>query len=252
MKPVTPDGITEAIGLFEHALVLDPRSVDAQSLLANMLIARAIDVRALPPGTTDDPEIRRAEELAMRAVSASPRSSVAHFAKAQVLRFQRRCEAAIPEYETVLALNRNSVGALAFLSRCKTNLGQIDEAIPLVKQAIRLSPRDPGIANWYWRIGEAQLLESHIDEAIVWLEKARGANPSIRYVHGYLAAAYALKGETERAATELAEARRSAGGVVYSSIARLKDKVPYEHPRIRAQFKSVVVAGWRKAGVPEE
>jgi TolB-like protein/DNA-binding winged helix-turn-helix (wHTH) protein len=251
LKPVTPDGITEAIGLFEHALVLDPRSVDAQSLLANMLIARAIDVRALPPGT-DDPEIRRAEELAMRAVSASPRSSVAHFAKAQVLRFQRRCEAAIPEYETVLALNRNSVGALAFLSRCKTNLGQIDEAIPLVKQAIRLSPRDPGIANWYWRIGEAQLLESHIDEAIVWLEKARGANPSIRYVHGYLAAAYALKGETEHAATELAEARRSAGGVVYSSIARLKDKVPYEHPRIRAQFKSVVVAGWRKAGVPEE
>ena len=252
LRPVTPDSIAEAIGLFERALVLDPRSVDAQSLLANMLVGRAIDVRALPPGTTDDPEIKRAEELAMRAVTASPRSPVAHYAKAQVLRFQRRCEAAIPEYETVLALDRNRVSALANLGRCKTNLGQIDEAIPLFKQAIRISPRDPGIANWYWRIGEAQLLESHIDEAIVWLERARRANPALRYVHGYLAAAYALKGETEHAAAELAEARRSGGGAVYSSIARLKDKVPYEHPRIREQFKSVVVAGWRKAGVPEE
>jgi TolB-like protein len=252
LRPLTPDSIAEAIALFEHALVLDPRSVDAQSFLAHMLVARAIEVRALPPGTTDDPEIRRAEELAMRAVTASPRSSIAHFAKAQVLRFQRRCEAAIPEYETVLELNRNWVNALADLGRCKTNLGQIDEAIPLIKQAIRLSPRQPGIGDWYWRIGEAQLLESHIDEAIVWLEKARHANPALRFVHGYLAAAYALKGETEHAATELAEARRSAGGAVYSSIARLKDKVPYEHPRIREQFKSIVLAGLRKAGVPEE
>jgi tetratricopeptide (TPR) repeat protein len=141
---------------------------------------------------------------------------------------------------------------LANLGRCKTNLGQIDEAIPLFKQTIRLSPRDPGIANWYWRIGEAQLLESHIDEAILWLEKARRANPALRFVHGYLAAAYALKGATEHAAAELAEARRSAGGAIYSSIARLENAGPYEHPRIRALFKSVVLAGWRKAGVPEE
>ena len=40
--------------------------------------------------------------------------------------------------------------------------------------------------------------------------------------HACLASAYALKGETERAAAELAEARRLSGDDRYSSIARLK------------------------------
>ncbi len=52
-------------------------------------------------------DIARAEELAGQALAASPRSPLAHFAKGQVLRAQRRFEEAIPEYETVLAFNRN-------------------------------------------------------------------------------------------------------------------------------------------------
>ena len=52
-------------------------------------------------------DIARAEGLAERALAASPRSPLAHFAKGQVLRAQDRYEEAIPEYETVLAFNRN-------------------------------------------------------------------------------------------------------------------------------------------------
>ena len=44
----------------------------------------------------------------------------------------------------------------------------------------------------------------------------------IPFTHACLASAYALKGETERAAAELAEARRLSGDDRYSSIARLK------------------------------
>ncbi len=45
--------------------------------------------------------------LVGQALAASPRNPLAHFAKGQVLRAQNRCEEAIPEYETALALNRN-------------------------------------------------------------------------------------------------------------------------------------------------
>ena len=51
-------------------------------------------------------DIVRAEGLAGQAVAASPRNWYAHYARAQVLRAQGRCEEAIPEYETVIALNR--------------------------------------------------------------------------------------------------------------------------------------------------
>jgi len=42
-----------------------------------------------------------------------------------------------------------------------------------MEQAIRLSPRDPWIGHLYYLIGTVYLLQSHTDEAIVWLEKAR-------------------------------------------------------------------------------
>ena len=130
-------------------------------------------------GMTDSAaaDIARAEELVGQALAASPRSPLAHFAKGQVLRAQRRYEEAIPEYETAIALNRNWVRALAALGQCKFLTGSIEEAIPLMEQAIRLSPRDPRIGIWYCRIGIVHLLQSRTDEAILWLEKARSANP---------------------------------------------------------------------------
>jgi tetratricopeptide (TPR) repeat protein len=124
--------------------------------------------------------------------------------------------------------------------------------IQLVEQGMRLSPRDPNIAILYFRMGVAHLLQSRIDDAIVWLEKARGANAELPYAHSHLASAYALRGETERAAIELAEARRSSLDGRYSSIARLQATAYYGVPKTRALFEATYFAGLRKAGMPEE
>ena len=167
------------------------------------------------------------------------------------MRAQGRYEEAILEYETVLASNRNAVYALAEIGRCKIFLGMMDEAIPLMEQAIRLSPRDPYLANYYFRIGEAHLLRSRIGEAIVWFEKARSANPALPYVHASLAAAYALTGKGDRAAAELAAARQLVGDDRYSSIARLQAVGEFGVPKIRTLFEATLLAGLRKAGMPE-
>jgi adenylate cyclase len=124
--------------------------------------------------------------------------------------------------------------------------------IPLHEQAIRLSPRDPQISIWYFRIGVAHLLQSRIDEAIVWLERARGANAALPYAHSHLASAYALKGETERAIIELAQARKLSGDNRYSSFARLKAIQYWGVPNIEALYQATYFAGLRKAGMPEE
>jgi hypothetical protein len=69
--------------------------------------------------------------------------------------------------------------------------------------------------------------------------------------HFWLASAYALKGETERAASELAEAQSLSDGR-YSSIARLKAVGYFGVPKIRALFEATYLEGLRKAGMPEE
>jgi len=98
-------------------------------------------------------DIAYAEGLVRQALEAAPRSPLAHSAKGQLLRVQRRYAEAIAEYETALAFNRNWVRALGPLGQCKLFCGSIDELIPLVERAIRLSPRDPFIGVWYFRIG---------------------------------------------------------------------------------------------------
>jgi tetratricopeptide (TPR) repeat protein len=236
------------MGPYERALALDPGCVEAQSRLASSLAGRVIDDMT----ASREADLVRAEELSSQALAASPRSALAHSAKGQVLRAQHRPEAAIPYYETVIALDRNSVDAYANLSWCKLLTGSIDEVVPLLEQMVRLSPRDRNIPIWHYWIGRVHLLLSRVDEAIFWLEKAHRANPALAFVHAYLASAYALQGEPERAVAELAEARRLSADGRYSSVALLKATQYFGVPKIRALFEATYFVGLRLAGMPEE
>lgn len=174
-----------------------------------------------------------------------------------MLRAQNRFEAAISEYETAIALDRNIVGAYAQIGQCKFYIGAIEEYIPMVERAIRLSPRDPALGIWFGRIGLVHLLQSRIDHAILWLEKARNANPALPYVRARLASAYAHSGEIESAAVELGEARKLSGDGRYSSIAKLLRAGEiasgyWGAPKIRAWYEATYFTGLRKAGTPEE
>jgi TolB-like protein/Flp pilus assembly protein TadD len=246
-KQHSQESFAERIRLFERALALDPQSVEAQTRLAAVLVGR------VTAGTTDSPaaDIARAEELIGQALAASPRYAHAHNIKGRVLSAQNRWEEAIPEYETALALNRNSAAALQGLGQCKLLAGPIEEVIPLEEQAIRLSPRDPFIGYMYFVIGTAHLLQSRIDEASVWLEKARSAMPPVPIVRSGLASAYALRGETERAAAEIAEARRLNGGDLFSSLASVKAGWGWGMPKTHALFEATYFAGLRKAGMQD-
>ena len=247
-KPSSRVTYMEGISLLERAVALDPQSIEAQSRFASALTSRVLDGLADSPAT----DIVIAEGLVERALAASPRSPLAHFAKGQVLRAQHRSEEAILEYEMAIAFNRNWPIAYAQLGRCKFYTGSIEEMIPLLEQAIRLSPRDGEIGQWFFRIGVVHLVQSRIDEAIVWLEKARSAMPAHPLPHAHLASAYALKGDNERAAGALAEARTFSADDRYSSIAHLKAVGDFGVPSVRALYEATYFAGLHKAGVPDE
>jgi tetratricopeptide (TPR) repeat protein len=98
----------------------------------------------------------------------------------QLLRARGRHSAAIRHYEACLALDRNSTLALAALGQCGFFLGDLDNLIAAQLQAMRLSPADPYLANWSWRIGMVHFLQSQI-EAIVWLERASMPIPGCQH-----------------------------------------------------------------------
>jgi adenylate cyclase len=246
-EAATPDSHVRAVDLFERALTLDPQSVEARSLLALTLVGRVLAGMT----STRAADIRRAEDLIGQALAASPGNAPAHLARAQLLRAEGRCDEAIPEFETVIASNRNSSVTLFALGSCKLLTGSIEETIPLEEQAIRLGPRDTFVFNRYLVIGEVHLLQSRTEEAIVWLERARIGNPASPWPHAWLASAYALKGDLDRAAAELAEARRLLGDNAYDSIAAMRTRY-WGVPTIRALHEATFFAGLRKAGVPEE
>ena len=189
LKPPSRANDAEAVSLLERALALDPRSVAAKSMLAGTLAGRVMD------DMTDTPaaDLQRAQELAAQALASAPNYPSAHFARGHLLRALGRPGEAIPEYEAVIALNRNAAFAYPRLGWCKLMTGSIDETIPLVERTIRLSPRDPYLGLYFLYIGVAHLLQSRTDEAILWLEKARSGFPAFPNIRAVLASAYALK-----------------------------------------------------------
>lgn len=250
--PGTRDTFAKAVSLFDRALALDPHSPEALSRLAITLTDRTVT------GLSDDwnADIGRAEGLIEQAMVLASQYPLAHFAKGHLLRAKARCREAIPQYEAVLASNRNSVSTLTDLGLCKTIAGQFDEGRTLEERAIRLMPRGLQSGFPYFIIGQSYLFQSRTDEAIAWLEKATSMDPELPVRHMRLAAAYALKGEANRATAELAEARRVSGNPNWlPSIAAARTiwrAFFDDYPELRTLVESTYFAGLRKAGLPEE
>ena len=100
---------------------------------------------------------------------------------------------------------------------------------------------------------ELGLVQSRTKEAVAWLEKARNGAPAHPNIRAHLASAYALAGDAEHAAAELAEARRLSADDRYSSLARLRADEDFEAlaPGVGALLEATYIAGLRKAGMAE-
>ena len=76
-RGITPDNFVRSVELYEHALALDPQSVEANTLLAATLAGRVL------AGMTSSraADVARAKRLIEQVSAISPRSTLAHFVK---------------------------------------------------------------------------------------------------------------------------------------------------------------------------
>jgi adenylate cyclase len=234
--------------LYEKALQLDGHDPRALTGLADALTSAA------GGGFSDarEDDLRRAKELVSSALAIDPNYVYAHHIRANILRYEKHYEEAIAEYEIELALNPLAVIARSHLAGIKIYVGAPAEAIPLLEQAMRISPFDHNSGLIHYRLGLANLLLGNTDEAIRWSEKAVMTNsysPSSNYRN--LAAALALKGDKAAAQAALAEAIKRQPE--WTTIAKVRGQLLgfSDRPKFVELLDRTMIEGLRNAGLPE-
>jgi TolB-like protein/tetratricopeptide (TPR) repeat protein len=242
-RPLSPHRAGEACDLFEAALRLDHRNVEA---LVGLALRHVNDVRIFA-STNRDEQLRIADQAITDALALAPGNALAHFVRANVLHVTGETERSLRELELAITLDRNMAWAHADAGFMKVLLGRAEEAEADLTTAIRLSPRDPGLDRWHALLGIADLFLGRPGSALDWLRKSVEINPNVALAQFFLAAAAAQSGH----AAEAREAR-DADLVIDPnfSVARYRNEARSKNATFVAQ-RELIYEGMRLAGVPE-
>ena len=240
--------MTEARGLFEQALKVEPTSVDGLAGVATTLVFEFLNGYY---ETSGDERLGRAEQLLNRALTIEPRHVMALKAKAALRQAQGRFDDAIVAAETVIMENPGEPWGYKEIGLSTLYLGTSEQALEWFAKADRVGPGDPRRWTWLDGRGHALILLGRDEEAVRALISALNANPKNHFSHAFLAAAYAFLGHSEEARAALAAYLERRPGARVSTF-RTRSPVPlvltspaYQKLRIRLN------QGLRTAGMPE-
>jgi tetratricopeptide (TPR) repeat protein len=162
--------------------------------------------------------IGRAEELLTRALQERPRSSSAHYFLGLARKARGDPEAALESFAKAIEINPSHATAYANAGHMLVRMGRLDEGLDHIRYAVRLSPKDPALASWQVFGGEAEIARGNDNAAIEWLTRAVTLSPRRLFARALLGAAYALKGDAEAAAQQVAEWKKLVPGVASESL----------------------------------
>ena len=143
-----------------------------------------------------------------RSITLDRDNVLAYLAKSFYLLVSLRPNDALRAANAGLAVDPNSAPLLATRSIAETYLRQFEQAKSDVQQAMRLSPRDPALSQWHNFLADAEIGLGNLNAAIEEANKAIDGGYRVFYAYLNLAAAHALKGDTDEGRAALAEARR--------------------------------------------
>ena len=242
-KGMTPDNYGEARRLFEIGLTQFPDSFEL--LIAKAVVDVTIVANFFPADRIE--RLAAAEAAANKAMSIAPDHAWSHLTLGIVYMQTNRAVEGVAKCERALELDRNLVGAHAYLGALKARLGRAEEAEAHVNEAVRLSPLDALFYIWATIAGAAKLVLGKDAEAASWLRRAVDANANYPTSHFLLAAALARLGRTSEAQSEL-----RLGLAVYPTftIAKYRAGLTSDNPTY-LEGVELIIDGLRKAGAAE-
>jgi adenylate cyclase len=189
--------------------------------------------------------------LLSKALALDPNYADAHEVKALVLESQFRFDEAIAEDQRAADLNPTNVYTYENMAFAYRLFGQFEPSLEFVDKAIRLSPRDPLLWQWYADKASAHLALKQYDQAIEWARRAIAINPNNVFSHIYLIVALALTRQ-ETHAREGFERYLAVPGAfaTMATLKQVKSRFVNEHTDPRyVEYWDRLIEGLRKAGL---
>ena len=201
------DELPRIVTTLERVTQMDRAFAPAYADLSNIELARAEGNEDLPVAAE---HIKRARELAEKAVEVDPESPEGYLARVQVNRWEWNWDAAEADLARALALNPGGSGEQWERGQLFTNRGRLREAIEAYRTVVQTDPLAPGgwvcLAQRLVHYGDAKAAREAADRAVTLL-------PGYADAH-YEAGLASLVGGDARAALaefERARWRRSLG-----------------------------------------
>jgi TolB-like protein/thioredoxin-like negative regulator of GroEL len=227
----TPEDAAKAIPFFEQALALDPNYSRAYAALAqtywdysidqafNNLVGPAMNVS----GHSGYTAYLNAWKFLQKA--RNPPSSQAHTVSARMLQRQHRFDEALEEARQAVALGPSDPAAHDVLIENLIYAGDVEGALRLIDESIRLDPNLPG--EKLFLKGMAYYTLGRLEEAVAIIGRARTHNPKQTRYAAIQAAALTELGQVEDAKAALQD--YLSGWTTYSALNWAMFYWPFQH-----------------------
>ncbi len=239
------EDVWRARSRFEAALRDDPRSVIALNGLASSYsVERDDPAHRMTAGQIAEHE--RVVELA-RAMAPNDATALLTWGRMQIIR--GRADLALPALEKANRLVPSYPAGHLFIAQALLMLGRTDEVQARVERAVELAANEPRRTSNAYSLGaEAALMRGDDEAARDLARRGIAALPSNAFAHATLAAADALGGRSDEAATALAAFLKLWPD---ATVAHYDDSRRSTHPIYLAQ-RERLYEGLRKAGLPQQ
>ena len=202
----TPAGLKAAVGHFERAIELDPDYARAHAALAAVYWQAFRRYWHDEFGYRSVHESRARAELLVANTRLKP-TALKHQVAAAMLSQQSRHTEALAEGGKAIGIDPNDPDSYIALAGALSLAGSPDEALKLIRKAMRLNPHFP--PHYLYELGLAEFGMGNYGAAADALEQATKLNPQDRWSFRLLIAAYGHLGRSEDAARLLDQGHSS-------------------------------------------
>jgi adenylate cyclase len=219
-RRTTREANLEAHRLFVKAMDLDPQYARAY---AGLSWTHLQSWQLL--WSTDPESLKRARDLAERAISLDDSLVEGHSLLSQIYLWRKEHDRAISEAERAVALGPNNADSYETLAEVLAWAGRPEDSIRFIRQAMRLNPRYPFF--YLWTLGHGSYLLRRNADAMEAFNTVKQKNPNFIPAHAYLAVLFAEMGREKEARDAWAKASHLSPG---ASLASLRERLPYRRP----------------------
>ena len=190
--------------------------------------------------------LTQADAAVQKAFKIDPDLPFAHYANGFIQRAKGNHQAAADAFAAMAAHNPRFARAYAQQANELINLGKFEEALPLIKKALRLGPEDLSLGMFYWIKGRALFYSGKYADAMRALERSVELRPNLWYNRLFLVSSYA-----NAAADALKEFDAHFPGYSVERVKQNEEANPNNHPLVMAgrnKFHDGLLAAGMPAG----